>query len=174
MNDLGYDPRPDVKTWRGTPIPRVDNALTLTPRRQAIAERVWWNGPPWTVLRNASRYLWQVMDYGTDDDILYTRDDIPRDLWMIALQTARPGQLSRGSWILWSIAYGLIATTDDYVAACRPDWSETAHKRDWRMLSGAPRETLYAHQAMGSMLARGFSTEAALAAVAERRATGWR
>ena len=173
MTDLGYDPRPDLKRWRGTPIPPVDRPLAETPERHRIAERVWWNGPPWTVLRNAPRYLWHVMDFGTDDDIAYTRDDLPRDLWRHALRTARPGQVSRGSWILWSIAYGQFANTDEYIAACRRDWPETAHKRDWRMLSGAPRETLYAHQAMGSLLAQGYSTQAALAVVAEHRADGW-
>ena len=174
MADLGYDPRPDLKRWRGTPIPPVDRPLPITPERQRIAKRVWWNGPPWTVLRSAPRYLWQVMDYGTDDDIAYTRGDVARDLWCHSLRTARPGQVSRGSWILWSIAYGLIATNDDFIAACRRDWPETAHRRDWRMLSGAPRETLYAHQMMGSMMAQGYSTEAALAAVAKSRAAGWR
>lgn len=174
MADLGYDPRPDLKRWRGTPIPPVDRPLAITPERQRIAERVWWNGPAWTVLRSAPRYLWHVMDYGTDRDIAYTRRDVARDLWCHSLRTARPGQVSRGSWILWSIAYGLIATNDEFIAACRRDWSETAHKRDWRMLSGAPRETLYAHQMMGSMMAQGYSTEAALAAVAKSRAEGWR
>ena len=81
------------------------------------------------------------MDFGTDDDIAYTRTDVQHDLWVLALRTAKPGQVSRGSWILFSIAYGLIANTVDYIGACRQEWPETAHKRDWRMLSGAPRET---------------------------------
>ncbi|MDE0190098.1 MAG: hypothetical protein OXQ90_01970 [Gammaproteobacteria bacterium] len=174
MNHLGYDPRPDVKRWRGTPIPSVEHPLALTSERRTIAERVWWIGPPWTILRNARRYLWSVMDFGTDDDIAYTRTDVERELWVLALRTAKPGQVSRGSWILFSIAYGLIANTADYIGACRQEWPETAHKRDWRMLSGAPRETLYAHQAMASMLARGYDVEAALDAVADQRAAGWR
>ena len=79
---LGYDPRPALTAWRGTPIPQLHNPLQATPPRCTIARRVWWNGPPWTVLRNASYYLWHVWDYGTDDDIDFTLGDVPERLWI--------------------------------------------------------------------------------------------
>ena len=91
--DLGYAPRPELDHWRGTPIPPVNNALRQTPRRAEIAGRVWWNGPPWTVLRNASHYLWHVMDYGGRDDVRFTQVDVPGEFWCLALEEARPGVL---------------------------------------------------------------------------------
>lgn len=41
--------------------------MPATPFRRRIAGYVWWNRPPWTILRNADVYLHHVMDYGTRD-----------------------------------------------------------------------------------------------------------
>jgi len=38
---LGYDPRPELTHWKGTPIPPLDDPLAVSPRRREIAERVW-------------------------------------------------------------------------------------------------------------------------------------
>lgn len=135
--DLGYDPRPELDHWRGTPIPPVKNALRKTPRRMEIADRVWWNGPPWTVLRNASNYLWHVMDYGRVEDVRFTQTDVPCGLWKQALEEARPGLLSKRSYVLWSLVFDRIKPGE------LSGWPHTAHRMDWRPLEWATREQLY-------------------------------
>lgn len=138
IRELGYDPRPELRRWHGTPIPEVRDPLKATAARVAIAERVWWHGPAWTVLRNASTYLWHVMDYAEDDDIDFTRRDVPRTLWVRALEEARPGLLSSGSYALWSSVYGLMA--DDELCS----WPQTAHRKDLRPMARETRERMYA------------------------------
>ena len=134
---LGYDPRVELNRWRGTPIPPVKNPLSRTPKRWEIANRVWWNGPPWTVLRNASHYLWQVMDYGTHEDIRHALRDVTEDSWLRALDEARPGLLSKGSYVLWSLVFGRMHLDDP---PC--DWPDSAHRSDVRPLAGESRERL--------------------------------
>ena len=134
VGSLGYDPRPDLSLWRGTPIPPVCKPLRITPERAKIANRVWWNGPPWTVLRNRAYYLWHVMDHGISSDIRHALSDISPESWVWALGEAQPGLLSRGSFILWSLTFDLIREGD------RCDWPDTAHRRDWRPLAGESRE----------------------------------
>ena len=137
--ELGYDPRPSLRRWRGTPIPPVQNPLKGSAQRFRIAGRVWWNGPPWTILRNASHYLWHVMDYGRADDIEFTVKDVPRPLWLAALDDARPGLLSKGSYELWSLVLGRVKCEDP---PC--DWPDNAHRLDVRPLAGETRERLRA------------------------------
>ncbi len=127
--------------WRGTFIPNVANPLRATPARRAIALRVWWRGPPWTVLRNSSRYLWQVWDYASDADIDFTLDDVPTRRWLQALDEARPGRVSCGSYVLWSYVFGRISGEE----IC--DWPRDAHHKDWRPTARDSRETLYARAA---------------------------
>ena len=134
---LGYDPRPRLGKWCGTPIPPVRDPLKASPERDAIAGRVWWNGPPWTVLRNALYYVWHVMDYGTDADVAFTRCDVSERLWRQALHDARPGLVSRGSYVLWSCVFGLMA--DDEVC----QWPDTAHLKDLRPTGRDTREQMY-------------------------------
>ncbi|MDE2933044.1 MAG: hypothetical protein OXS47_04130 [Chloroflexota bacterium] len=137
ITHLGYDPRPKLTHWKGTPIPPIDDPLAASPRRCEIAERVWWNGPAWTVLRNASTYLWHVMDYGFTEDIGFTLREVERTRWVRALEVARPGALSKGSYVLWSCYFGLMA--DD--AIC--DWPAMAHRLDLKPLADDSRETMY-------------------------------
>ena len=145
---LGYDPRPDLTHWCGTPIPPVDAPLALTADRERFAGRVWFQGPSWTVLRNASHYLWSVMDYGATEDIACTLQDVPRSLWVKSLKDARPGKLSRGAYVVWSLAFGLIAPG----TGC--DWPDNAHLRDVRPLANATREQLYERHRRGRTPAR--------------------
>ena len=63
IEELGYDPRPDVNSWHGTPIPPCDNSFPATPKLVAIAKKMWWNGDPWTILRNRNAYLAHAMDW---------------------------------------------------------------------------------------------------------------
>ena len=133
---LGYNPHPEAVRWQGTPIPPVHNPLARTAERWAIADRVWWNGPPWTVLRNASCYLWHVMDYGRDEDIDHTLRDLPPSIWTRALDQAKPGLLSKGSYTLWSLVFDRVSL------GWQCDWPDAAHALDYRMLSGESRERL--------------------------------
>ena len=135
--ELGYDPHRELNCWRGTPIPAVQDPLAHSPTRWAIADHIWWNGPPWTVLRNASCYLWRVMDYGGTEDIRFTLHDVPASSWIRALQQARPGQLSKGSYVLWSLVFGLMQP------GVRCDWPDTAHALDYRMLAKDSRERMF-------------------------------
>ena len=137
VSTLGYDPKPELDEWRGTPIPPVHHPLTRTPERWRIADSVWWNGPQWTVLRNSSMYLWHVMDYGSDEDIAYTRQDLQPGVWHRALEEARTGLLSKGSYVLWSLVFDRMAIG----TIC--DWPDTAHRLDYRMLANESRERLY-------------------------------
>ncbi|MCY3768857.1 MAG: hypothetical protein OXG56_05765 [Gammaproteobacteria bacterium] len=134
---LGYDPHPELDNWRGTASPPIDHPLVRSPERWKIAGRVWWNGPPWTVLRNASCYLWHVMDYGNTEDLRFTLRDLPPTLWIYALDQARPGVVSKGSYVLWSLVFERMALDDP----C--DWPDTAHALDCRMLAHDSRERMY-------------------------------
>lgn len=134
---LGYNPRPDVSLYRGTPIPPVLRPLARSERRWQIAQRVWWNGPPWTILRNSSVYLYQVMDYGRTPDIRFTTADVPKALWHLALEEARPGMLSKGAYMLWSLVL------ERQPPGFHCDWPDDAHVRDIRPLAHESRERLY-------------------------------
>lgn len=133
---LGYDPHPSLNRWRGTPIPPIRRPLPRTEKRWEIADRVWWGGPPWTILRNASWYLWHVMDYGRDADVRHALEDLPAQAWRRALDEARPGLLSKGSYVLWSLVFGRIEPG----AVC--GWPDNAHRLDAKPLAGQDRERL--------------------------------
>lgn len=139
---LGYDPQPGIDRWRGTSIPPLDEPLARTPDRWRIAGYVWWHGPPWTVLRNASHYLWHVMDYARTDDLRSMLQDIPEELWRRALDDARPGQLSKGSFVFWSLVFERPLTHP-----C--PWPDDAHRLDHRPLAGVDRERLFERHALG-------------------------
>ena len=110
--------------------------LEPSPRRVAIAEAVWWNGPAWTILRNGPQFVRQVLDFGNDDEIAFIYRDVAREVWVAALNEARPGRMSRQAWLFWSIHLGLVPI--DYIC----DWPRDAHIRDIRPLAGATREQL--------------------------------
>ncbi len=139
-DSLGYDPRVELDHWLGTPIPPVHNPLESTPRRWAIAGRVWWNGPPWTILRNSSYFLWHVMDYGDTEDIRHILKSISEQAWILALNEARPGLLSKGSYVFWSLAFDRIRIDEP----C--DWPDSAHRLDYRPLRNESRERIRERQ----------------------------
>ena len=123
IDSLGYDPQPEVMTWGGTPIPPVDRPLALTPERAAICERVWWWGGAEIALRNARRYIYHVIDYGSIPQWQFTLDDVERDIWHYALNTAREGIVSRGGHRLSCILVGADISRSD-------SWSLQGHKND--------------------------------------------
>ena len=139
---LGYDPRPGVNVWKGTAIPPLGHPLPRTPERWAIAGRVFWRGPEWAILRNAVHYLWHVMDGVSHDELQFTLQDVERELWIQALQEARPGLLSKGAYIVWSLHFGLMQPLDP----C--DWPDTAHRRDFRPIAHCTRADLYRRAAL--------------------------
>lgn len=111
--DLGYDPRPDITHWNGTPIPPVDRPLKITPERAAICSRVWWWGGPDIALRNCRHYIYHVIDYGTDVDKQFTIRDVPRETWIYALNSAKEGRVSRGGHTLFALWMGADPTISD-------------------------------------------------------------
>ena len=139
---VGYDPRPDVTHWKGNPIPMVVGPLPTSAVREEIARAVWWNGPPWTVLRNGPVFLWHVMDYGSDAHIEAALDDIKPSRWGDALERATVRTLSKGSYVLFSMLVG--RTGPD--AGC--PWPARQHRNDIRPLANESRERMYErHQA---------------------------
>ena len=142
MSELGYDPRPNERRWKGTVIPPVQFPLVATAERERIASEVWWRGPSWTILRNGPQFVRQVMDFGSDEAVRRMLLDVPRDIWHLALTEARPGLLSRGSKILWSTRFGLQKPGE------LPDgWPDDAHIKDVRPLAGKTRLQLYERHA---------------------------
>ena len=137
MSGLGYDPRPEERRWRGTVIPPAHLALAATPERGRISGEVWWRGPPWTILRNGPQFLRQVMDFGSDEAIRRMLVDVPRRIWKMALTEAHPGQLSRGSKVLWSTRFGLLKPGE-----LPKGWPDDAHVKDVRPLAGHTRKQL--------------------------------
>lgn len=130
---LGYDPHPEVTRWQGNWLPPCYHPLPRTSVSERIALSVWWNGPAWTVLRNASFFLWRTWDYATPGQLDYVLDHVSEEAWRRAVEDAVPGEVSRGATMLWALRLDMIAL-DDYV-----DWPDTAHIRDYRPLAGLTR-----------------------------------
>ena len=135
---LGYNPHPEVRVCKGTPIPPVDRPLALTPARAKTAERVWWNGPPWTILRNRNRYLQQIMEYADDEETEREREDIDEEDWREALRALKPGDMSWKSVAWWSIELEL----RELGSICR--WPVGAHPRDLPLMRNLSREEVMA------------------------------
>ena len=135
--DLGYDPRPGVTHWHGTAIPRVEHPVPGTAAHCAIAARVWWQGDPWTVLRNSNHYLWAVMNHGRDADALTVLRTIPRARWLAALDAARPGRLAKRAYIFWTL------TLTGRMPADIAEWPDNAHRGDLYPMRNATREQMY-------------------------------
>ena len=123
---LGYDPRIDQHDWRGTPIPRVNNPLPATPELVEIADKMWWNGDPWTILRNRVVFLRHALDYALEEDCEFLWRTIPREDWVHMLTTARPGQVSMRSWKYWSWRAGLL----DGRLRIPAEWYQSLHIKD--------------------------------------------
>jgi len=126
---LRYDPQPNVRNWRGNWLPPCYHPLPLSDASARIARCVWWNGPPWTVLRNSSYFLWRVWDYATHEQLDHVRRTVPDDAWLRAVDDAVPGEVSRGATTFWALRLHRIEPTD-YI-----DWPDTAHLRDYRPLA---------------------------------------
>lgn len=95
---LGYDPQPGKNYWRRTPIPPVSSPLAATPRLMDIARSMWWNGPPWTILRNRNAFLAHAMDWAFEEDLEYLLKSIARAHWLAMFATLRPGLVSARSY----------------------------------------------------------------------------
>lgn len=124
VEKLGYDPRPGQMDWHNTPIPRVDNPLPATPELIKIAKSSWWNGEPWTILRNRYVFLRHAIDYASHEHVDYLWDHIPREDWIKMLETSRPGQVSTRSWRLYRMLAGL-----DHVNIDK-EWFQPLHIKD--------------------------------------------
>lgn len=125
-NALGYAPRPDRRTWHGTPIPPVLDPLPGTPELTRIAKTMWWNGEPWTILRNRVAFLRHATDHATEDECEYLWRTIPRSDWVKMLRTAEPGQMSMRSYKYWMWRAELLGPK----LAIGREWHRPRHIRD--------------------------------------------
>lgn len=125
-DSLGYDPKPEVSTWKGTPIPPVQNPIPTTPELERIARYMWWNGDPWTILRNRRKFLAHSMDWATDDDFHFLWKTFPRDEWVTVLQSLRPGEVSSRSYLLCMLVSGLLPPGSPIPS----EWREVRHIKD--------------------------------------------
>ncbi|MCY4209594.1 MAG: hypothetical protein OXD47_12470 [Gammaproteobacteria bacterium] len=124
-DELGYDPKPDIHHWHNTPIPTVNHPLPATPELIRIADRMWWNGDPWTILRNRYKYIQHALDNAAHEDLLYLWSSLPKKDWVIALKDALPGQVSTRSWRLWRNSAEI---KNNYPPD--PQWLEPRHFHD--------------------------------------------
>lgn len=70
-------------------------------RLASIARRVcWWQSAEAT-LENTPRFLCQVMEFGTWDDICFVIDRYGETAFREALQSAPPGLFDNRSWHYW-------------------------------------------------------------------------
>ena len=141
MNDysgLGYDPRPDQRTSSSTPIPPVLNPLPGTPELVEIAGRMWWNGDPWTILRNRNAFLRHAADYATDEDNEYLWKEVGREDWIAMLRATRPGQMSMRSYKYWMWRTGLC---NEHLPLPR-EWRVPRHMKDLIHLRRRPISVL--------------------------------
>ena len=90
----------------------------MTPESRRAALGVWWNGPPWAILRNASFFLWRVWDYGQEGERDYAVKRIPKAAWIRAIDDAVPGEVSRGVVNYWGQRMGRVKD-DEFVNATR-------------------------------------------------------
>ena len=125
-SSLGYDPRPEETRWRGTAIPRVNSPLPATPELVRIAARMWWNGDPWTILRNRGEFLRHAMDYASAEEFDYLWETIPEVDWIDAVKNARPGKVSARSWKFCAWRLALL----DEGNRMPPEWHEVRHIKD--------------------------------------------
>lgn len=144
---LGYDPRPSQRTWHGTPIPPVLHPLPATPELTDIARRMWWNGDPWTILRNRNTFLRHATDHATDEDCEHLWRAVPRTDWIAMLRAARPGQMSMRSYKYWMWRAGLLGPK----LALPPEWHEPRHLRDLVHLRRRPISALRKHVAQEAL-----------------------
>lgn len=124
-------------TWKGTPIPPLDDPIEPTPELAAIAGRIWWHGPAEIALRNANAFIRQVVEYANEEDTETVRRSVSRERWIHAITTARPGQISRRSAIFWRTELG--RPTEEI----RRTWPRNAHRNDIAPLAGETREHMY-------------------------------
>ena len=125
MDDLGlgYDPRPAERFWRNTPIPPMDSPLPAAPRLVRIAKAMWWNGPPWTILRNRNAFLAHAMDWAFEQDMEYLLITIPREHWIAMFATLRPGMVSARSYRYYRWRLGNREPLPD-------EWQHRSHIKD--------------------------------------------
>lgn len=152
---LGYDPRPRIRRWRGTPIPPVDRPLPAAGGLAGVAERTWWNGPAWTILRNGPQFLRHVMDHGRPADVAICETSVPAELWTQALLEAEPGSMSRSAHRWFCVKRGLFRIKE------LPAWPRS-HLFDHRGRANEDRRRMYERIARSRAAAHGLTPEEAV------------
>ena len=78
------------------------------------------------------------MDYASLDDLRFTWQDVPLELWKKSLDDAYPGALAKYNYVQFSILLGRISIDDPV-----KEWPDNAHRLDFRMLAKNTREQMY-------------------------------
>ena len=138
--------------WNGTPVPPPDDAIAPTAALEAVAKRIWWHGPPRIALRNANAFIWQVIDYGDDQDVEICWAEIERERWIKAIKATRPGRVSRRATLLWRTRLGLPTKE------VRENWPRKSHRNDIAPLAGASRKSMYERHRLARERARAPTT----------------
>ena len=111
--------------------------IVVTDELKAVAEWVFWGGPPWAILRNGTHFLYQVMDYGRLADARTALRQVPQEVWIMALDQAYPGIVSKRSYWFWSRVFGRAPNTKEH------DWMASRHIVDATPRAGLSKERRY-------------------------------
>ena len=99
---LGYDPRPEIRKWRGTSQPEVREPLPGTPALVEIADMSYFQGPAWCILRNRYEFWTHAMDNAPRQDIEEAYRLLPKENIIQAMHEVWPGQVSWTNYCWWT------------------------------------------------------------------------
>jgi hypothetical protein len=78
----------------------------MTELEQVAARVFWWKSPA-EALADPSRFLAQVMVYGTVEDLAAVRRHFPESAFREVLAAPPPGVFDPRSWAYWHVVLGL-------------------------------------------------------------------
>jgi hypothetical protein len=87
---------------------------------ERVARRLFWWKPPEDSLRDANRFLAQVMTLGTVEDVVVARRTFPEAAFREVLAAPPPGVFDPRSWSYWHLVFG-IAPVPELPRRCLPD-----------------------------------------------------
>jgi hypothetical protein len=74
---------------------------------ERVASRLLWWKPPSEALKEPSRFLAQVMTYGTIEDLAIVRRHFPESAFRDVLAHPPAGVFDPRSWSYWHVRFGL-------------------------------------------------------------------
>ena len=86
------------------------------------------------------RSCFKIMDYANAPRIAQALKDLEPWRWRDALEGARPGAVSKGAYVLFSMRFALLEPEG------RCEWPHASHRNDIAPLSAHERQALYNRQ----------------------------